>query len=192
MFHVFLVLILGCMVLSMCQEPEESIGSVREDGAIVAVDSDFVFMEIKPSTLPVEGAGLGVFAKSDLLSNQILCEYRGAIVPASINYQSDYSYSATTSTGEHVHIIPDMDKPICAFINDCADVRPATYSADDLDEIESKRRSLTLHPGFEYNAAALSTKMGKIFIVSAANISAGAEIFFPYGAEYWLKRLRDM
>eukprot|EP00428_Durinskia_dybowskii_P082339 CAMPEP_0170442692 /NCGR_PEP_ID=MMETSP0117_2-20130122/47566_1 /TAXON_ID=400756 /ORGANISM="Durinskia baltica, Strain CSIRO CS-38" /LENGTH=34 /DNA_ID= /DNA_START= /DNA_END= /DNA_ORIENTATION= len=34
--------------------------------------------------------------------------------------------------------------------------------------------------------------MGKIFVVSTKNISTGSELFYPYGAPYWIKKLRSV
>jgi hypothetical protein len=148
-------------------------------------------MEIKPSSLPIENAGMGVFAKMDIPAQEILCEYRGAIISADIRYESDYLYSSKTSTNELISIVPDMDKPICAFINDCVVAAVDAYTDAELDAIETNQAELKVHPGFSHNSAALITKMGKVFVVSSEDIPKGQEIFFAYGNSYWLTRLRQ-
>jgi hypothetical protein len=178
-------------IFAVAQDDGVVLGTVMPDGAIVAVDSDFIFMEIKPSTLPIEKAGMGVFSKIDIPAQEILCEYRGAIISADIHYDSDYTYSSKSSTNELISIIPDMDKPICAFINDCVVASTDAYTDTELDEIENNQRQMKIHPGFAHNSAALITKMGKVFIVSSQDIAKGQEIFFAYGNSYWLTRLRQ-
>jgi hypothetical protein len=181
------------MVTHHMAADEHPIGSVTNDGAIIAVDSDFIFMEIKPTSLLAgSNAGLGVFAKVNIPPQEILCEYRGAIVPSEVPYESDYIYTSRTATNEPFQIIPDMDKPICSYINDCVVADPSAYTDTEFDTIESGQAALKTHEGFQHNAAALITKMGKVFVISTANISTGSEVFFAYGSNYWLPRLRQI
>eukprot|EP01038_Epipyxis_sp_PR26KG_P007410 gene7410-10101_t len=167
------------------------IGQLLAD--IPAIDSDYLFLEIKPSSIPFKNVGQGVFAKVDIPGNEILCEYRGAIISADIPFNSKYSFGSVISTGEEVNIIPDMNLPICAYINDCVSVyngKNGTYSNEELDLIEAKGGIFPNYEGFYHNSATVTTKMGKIFIVSKTVIKAGDEIFLSYGMRYWMARLR--
>jgi hypothetical protein len=174
------------------QEEGVVLGTVASDGSIIAVDSDFLFMEIKPTSLPAEAnAGLGVFAKVDIGPQEILCEYRGATVPVDVPIASDDIYTTRTSLNELLSIVPQGDRPICAYINDCVVASPEAYTGEELDTIERGEAQLKVYPGFAHNSAALITRMGKVFVVSTRAIPAGSEIFFAYGNSYWLARLRS-
>ena len=161
---------------------------------INALDSDYVFLDIRETTLPLpQSAGLrqGVFAKTDIPASEILCEYRGAVITASIEFKSDYSFTTADINGERITVIPHSNKAICSFINDGAHIIGANYKEADLAAIEAGTLKISTYPGAEYNTRALATKMGKIFIVSSKFIPAGAELFFSYGNEYWLERIRN-
>lgn len=90
-----------------------------------------------------------------------------------------------------MHIIPDMNKPICAYFNDCVKILGSNYTAQELDKLEQKRGNLPTYDGFKHNSVALATDMGKIFVVATEDIPAQTEIFYPYGLGYWLPRLRN-
>jgi hypothetical protein len=163
---------------------------------IPAVESDFLFMEIKETTLPVQSAGLGVFAKVTIPSGEILCEYRGAIISKeSYDYISEYVFT-TYAAGEALSIIPDFNKPICAYINDCVDIdryhTAKRSSNSSFDVLSNSEQSLPLHAGYTINAAPQRTSLGKVFVVSIREISANEEIFFSYGREYWLPRIQKI
>lgn len=164
--------------------------SLTEADEIIAVDSDFLFMEIKKSSLPIQSVGMGVFAKTDIPANEILCEYRGNVIPEEIHVHSDYVFSATTITGDLIKIIPNKDMPICAYFNDCSSILGHNYTVGELAAIEAHNSSFLTYPGFSYNAAPQLTRMGKVFIVSTTPIQAGQEIFIAYGANYWIVRLK--
>ena len=132
-----------------------------------------------------------MYSKVPIFKNEIICEYRGAIVPSNVPFESDYIYSTRTSTGEMIHIIPDMDKPICAYINDCVKILGSNYTARELSLMEQGQGDLPTYDGFHHNAGTLFTKMGKVFIVATEDIPARTEIFYPYGFGYWVVRLRN-
>jgi hypothetical protein len=163
--------------------------SESESNIVAAVDSDFLFLEMKQSSLPVANAGLGVFSKVDIEKDQILCEYRGAVIPNNVPYKSNYVYGSTMIDGSNILIVPDMDKPICAFINDCVNALDNVYQPEELYMYNQTMKNLPNYSGFEHNAVALSTSMGKILIVSSLAIPAGSEIFYSYGTNYWLPRI---
>lgn len=194
---MYILLISSCLLclvaVSVAQEADVVVGQRTKDGAIIAVDSDFAFMETKPNSLPPEAnAGLGVFVKVTVPASEILCEYRGAIVSTNVQYESDHIYNAKTSTNEIIQIIPDMERPICSYINDCVVATPDGYTDSEVDAIERGEMKLKVYPGYSHNAQALVTKMGKVFIISTKEIPAGTEVFYEYGNTYWLPRLRQI
>lgn len=159
---------------------------------IAALDSEFLFLDVAPTSLPYEGGGMGVFAKVSIPAGEILCEHRGAVLPASVAYKSDYSFTITTAVHQSVNIIPQHGKMgICAFINDCVQVIGSNYTAALLDEMERTYEPLLTYPGFEWNATPVSTGMGKVFLVTTKEIPAGSEVFYFYGNAYWITRMRD-
>lgn len=163
----------------------------EEPQIIPAIDSEFLYLEIKQSLLPVENAGWGVFAKIDIPALEILCEYRGAIIPAHVPYSSAYAYTLRASGGENIVIIPDSNKPVCAYINDCVDISNHTYTEQELLEIEQGTRPFPVHTGYRHNAHPVNTFMGKAFILSSTLIKANTEICLSYGVAYWVERVRE-
>lgn len=164
---------------------------------IEAIDSDFVFLEIKTTTLPLPtGATLGVFATANIPANEFVCEYRGAVIPATLEYESDYIFGTVDSLGNQINIIPQFSElgatnmPICSYINDCVKILGETFTPEDIDALENETKSFTTYPGTEYNVRPLVTKMGKVMVVSNQIIPAGSELFFEYGSRYWAYRLR--
>lgn len=188
-FCLSIYVVLGCWILHGAMS-DETTGQATNEDRILAVDSDFLYMEIKKSTLPFESVGMGVFAKINIPANELLCEYRGAVIPANVSFRSDYTFSATTINGERINIIPDMDKPICAFINDCSLILGHNYTMSELKEMEANNSALPTYTGFSQNAGPIFTAMGKVFIASTKAIAAGEEIFYPYGTNYWIPRLQ--
>jgi hypothetical protein len=45
-----------------------------------AIESDYLLLYKAESSLPIEGIGHGVFAKSTIPANSIICEIRGPII----------------------------------------------------------------------------------------------------------------
>ena len=58
---------------------------------VVVVDSDNLYIEKRSSLLPIENAGIGVFAKVNISNDTIICEYRGPII--SEEYYSIFNYN---------------------------------------------------------------------------------------------------
>ena len=58
---------------------------------VVVVDSDNLYIEKRTSLLPIENAGIGVFAKVNISNDTIICEYRGPII--SEEYYSIFNYN---------------------------------------------------------------------------------------------------
>ena len=164
---------------------------------IEAIDSDFIFLEIKTTTLPLPtGATLGVFATADIPENEIVCEHRGAVIPISQEYDSDYIFGTTDSLGNEINIVPQFSElgsasmPICAYINDCIKILGENFTSEDISAVENGTKKFTTYPGKAYNVRPLVTKMGKVMVVSNQRIVKGSELFFEYGDRYWTYRLR--
>lgn len=165
---------------------------------IEALDSDFVFLEIRPTSLPLPefSSKLGVFAKMDIPANELVCEYRGAVIPSTVPYESDYLFSTLDSQGNSMKIAPQPTElasnnlPICSYVNDCVNIYGQEYTADDILAIEAQKKALYTYPGTDYNLRSLTTKMGKVFLVASKPIPKDAELFFPYGGDYWIHRLK--
>ena len=155
---------------------------------IQAIDSDYLFLDVRPSTLPIDEVGLGVFSKFDIPVNEILCEYRGPIIPESTNYRNDKKFGVDFN-GEKLSIVGEG---LCSKVNDCVNIINYNYTKAELELILANpdKVKLPLYSGFKYNAAALRSKMGKIYVVSTDFIPADSEIFFEYGTIYWLPTIQ--
>jgi len=175
-----------------------TLASLTCSANIEAIDSDFMFLKIKTTTLPLPAgsSSLGVFATADIPENELICEHRGAVIPADIEYESDYIFGTVDSQGNGINIIPQFSElgstnmPICSYINDCVKILGETFSSEDVSAIENGTKAFTLYPGTTYNVRPLVTKMGKVVVVSSRKITAGTELFYEYGNKYWTYRLR--
>jgi hypothetical protein len=156
---------------------------------LIASDSDFFFLYMAQSTLPVPGIGTGVFAKLDIPAGELICEYRGQIGEPSFDPYSDKLVSIRVEG----NLLSISGNTICAYINDCAWIYNNSFTVADIDYFMrlQKEDSIPTYPGFEYNAIGIATKMGKIFIQSTKDIKAGSEICYPYGRKYWKHNLRE-
>ena len=85
-----------------------------------AIDSDYFLLNTAPSSIPAI-QGLGVFAKTNIPAEQIVCEYRGAILSREegIKVASDKSVFMEFRDKKYVLV----GEGICAMINDCRDVQ---------------------------------------------------------------------
>lgn len=149
------------------------------ENLIPAIDSDYLYLYTAPSTLPIEGIGMGVFARYAIPAGTILCEYRGPIIASHVTYQSNKVFEVAGLDGLGYKIIGTN---ICAYINDCAMVT-YKYSREDLDAIFSQPNYDTIptYPNTSYNARYDQFSKGKIFIVSNRDIAQDEEIFYSYG-----------
>lgn len=167
---------------------------VRSSGYnyIPAVDSDYLFLEVKPSLLPVPDVGVGVFAKSDIPAGEIICEFRGPTVDDDIAIVSNKGYNIVHD-GKKKKILGNT---ICSMINDCAAVYDVKYTTEDIKRLkESKDFFESVIPpydGYRYNAKGHWTVTGKVFIISTELIKAGTEICFSYGKWYWIPQLEQI
>ncbi|CAM9831269.1 unnamed protein product [Ectocarpus fasciculatus] len=145
------------------------------------MDSDYLHLDIRPTTLPFP-VGDGVFAKFDIPSGEILCEYRGPVIMGSTRYPSDKLFTINLPEDGVMQPYHIIGEGICAHINDCADILGKQYTLEDIQELRyNESASLPTYPGYSYNAHYLKTALGKVFIASVTDIKANTEIFFSYG-----------
>ena len=113
------------------------------------------------------GAGKGLYALAHLPRFTIICIYTGgedltAATVADLSYQSDY----VVTYGDLIRDALDhrTNIPLCdvAFINDSLD--PSRHNTE-----------WYIHPEFP----------DKILVISIADIVPDAQLFIPYGADYW-------
>lgn len=193
----WLLLLMVGVVLTLADEASNSMmkggdSSVVAAGEYVhALDSDFLLLYIDDTSLPHSSIGRGVFAKYDIAANEIVCEYRGALVdaPTREKMHSDKVMQTSGPGGETLFLVGDG---ICALINDSACITiknelgqfVVPYSDAEIDafEVSPFLDSIPTHPGFPYNARYdILNTTGKVFVRSLRHIAAGSEIFAPYG-----------
>jgi hypothetical protein len=167
-------------LISICfsKEGNGAVPASSENGLIPAMDSDYLFLDVKPSLLPFSEIGNGVFAMNDIPAGEILCEYRGPIIDDEIPFPSNKMYNIFHD-GKKKKILGDT---ICSLINDCAAIYGAKYSVEDIKRLkESEDDEMPPYDGYRYNAKGMVTTAGKVFIVSTEFIKAGSEIYYSYG-----------
>jgi hypothetical protein len=169
-----------------------SILPVRE-AAVNGVDSDLLMLYIDQTSLPYVSIGKGVFAKYDIPEDEILCEYRGMVIGHEYRLKQgimlDKVMRVPGPDGVDLFMVGDG---VCATINDSARItvldeygnHVVPYSDEELDWFEASTdvNCIPTHPGYSYNAwYDIRKATGKVFVRSLVNISAGSEIFAPYG-----------
>lgn len=174
-------MVVACLIITVCSL------LLPQYVAIQGLDSDYLHLEMRPTTLPFDG--VGVFAKVAIPAFTLLCEYSGVIVPQDYkgeDYNRARAFHTVDLTGTTHAIIGDT---ICAEINDCARINNHPFTARDINYF-SKRRNMILPsiPGFANNAQGVTTS-GKVWVVSLRDIEAGEEILYSYRVGYWLETL---
>lgn len=147
---------------------------------ISAINSDYFYLSIKNSTLPIDGVGLGVFAKANIPKGKIICEQRGPIISSEhfhlylnhnkLFYSNDYN-------GTMYKIICNN---ICSYINDCTIALNRNYTVDEYKSINHEEYMTQCFDNYSYNAR-YHREQSKVFIISTRDIMQGEEIFFSYG-----------
>ena len=177
----------GCWLIYLVIIVCSHIYCVNGDG--IELDSDLLQIYIANSTLPGLFPGLGVFAKYDMIENEILCELRGVAVAFELRDHIHSDKLFITSTTDRVKWALRVDS-LCGYANDAAyvldivnGVKVPPYTLKEIEEFESSeyRDSIPTYPGFEYNAKYIQQLNGKIFIVATRNINKDEEIFYSYG-----------
>ena len=148
----------------------------KQEDQLLGVDSDYLTVYTKNSLLPIKTAGTGVFAKTRIEKDTIICEYRGSVVLSDDIFKVedsafDRAYNIVGPDGLHYQI---LGTGLCAFINDCSAAMARTISFEEWRSIGANGVSpnigIACYEGFSYNAVALSHPNGKMFIVGMFTI----------------------
>jgi SET domain-containing protein len=119
-------------------------------------------LEVKKSTLP--GAGLGLFAKSNISKGSRIVEYKGRRTTwkeVENDYKNGYIY---TIDPQHVIDAKTYRKALARYANDA--------------------QGMVRKNGIKNNARYVVDGL-KVYIEAVKDVSAGSEIFVSYGKEYW-------
>lgn len=149
-----------------------------------AIDSDFLVLYTAPSTIKLPDdnfvVGDGVFARVDILKDEIICEYRGPIVDMETadKIVNNKKMNTVSTTGELLVIIGEN---ICTVINDAAMIVGQKYTRAQMEAFKSNQEMIPTYPGYEYNVEHRVTRTGKVIFVASKDISADAELFYSYG-----------
>lgn len=142
-----------------------------------AIYTDFFSVFSAPTLLPYGGNGL--FARYDFPQGAIICEYRGPTYRYPINFSSDKLSSLLRMNGENWVSVGDE---ACGLSNDAAYVHNAVMTRQEYESIQRRTSYYKNTPGFSQNSVRVSDPGSqKSFIVAQVPISAGAEIFNPFG-----------
>ena len=144
-----------------------------------AVDSDYLVLNKKQST--INHIGDGVFTKTLLKKDSIICEYRGPIInekDISKFLDNDKIFTIHGPDRLTYHILGEN---ICAYINDCTTIMKTIVRYDQISLIDDNIYK-QCYTDYEYNATPVTHEStGKLFIVATRDIQPGEEIFYPYG-----------
>ena len=127
---------------------------------------------LKPSRLLA--AGRGLFTRETLPPGTFLGEYVGKITDEVSDSESDYAFEVADGKT----LVPAEDC-LLQYINDIIDVDASLNQGTRIN-----------HPCV-YNCESFGSKH-KIYIRTIAHISAGCELYFDYGTDYWQYRMREL
>ena len=163
---------------------EEEVFQEEEGVSITAIDSDYWLLEIAKSTIPIDSVGQGVFAKSTIPKDSIICEYRGPIIDDESQYKLPYNDKlfGMKHNGKSYCI---LGEGVCSFINDCSNAMVILQQNSSL--LFEEEDPSECYENFSYNAIALALGP-KVFVISSRDIIPGEEIFISYKWPYWKKR----
>jgi len=178
-----------------------AVGWARE---IAAIDSDYLFLYVGPSTLFASEGGLsdplaptltrGVFARYPIKENAIVCEYRGPVIDSQDRGSLDETYWMMT-TGPRGEQLIILGEGICPLINDCVSVLNNTLLTPEFvsswaANITTQDNRAIVPPeiacsqGRQHNVR-IASNQSKVFYVATRDIDAGEELFVFYGQGYW-------
>jgi hypothetical protein len=126
-------------------------------------------LEVKESEIP--GAGMGMFARTNIPEGTYLMEYRGERFS-----ESDYFERYPDGQGRYV-----------AEIEGFFPWNEATY----LDAVDATKTNLARYMNSQEDANVVWKKQrvgpqaGKMFMYSSRDVCAGEELCFDYGEQYW-------
>ena len=141
----------------------------------------FFLLYTKQSTLPIDGIGLGVYAKDVIYTNNIICEYRGPIISENdkkkFPYNDKFFNIEVDNKGYSI-----LGEGVCSMINDCSNSLQLLLSNDTL--VYESNDPSTCYDNYKYYARAIGLGY-KVFIMAIRDILPGEEIFFSYSWNYW-------
>jgi hypothetical protein len=110
-------------------ETDQNKGNIQLDSMSDAevADSDYLYLQVKASSLPVLKAGKGVFAKVNISRGSIICEYRGAVKTLTSVGNRRISDKMMMVRGIDAVLYVILGNNICAYINDCTSLSKPTY-----------------------------------------------------------------
>lgn len=110
-------------------DSDQNKGSIQLDSMldVEVADSDYLYLQVKASSLPVLKAGKGVFAKVNISVGSIICEYRGAVKTLTGVGNRRISDKMMLVRGIDAVIYVILGNNICAYINDCTSFSEPTY-----------------------------------------------------------------
>ena len=145
---------------------------------MITPDSDYLFLELKPST--ISNAGIGVFAKEDIEEDSIIAEYRGTI--------TTLDEQIIRASDKCIILCDDKiivgNNCVASLINDAIFFKDS-YTHEEFKDITDIKK-FPLHKN--YNCKSSWLKHKKVFITSIRPIKKGEELFYSYGFNYWLVR----
>jgi hypothetical protein len=149
------------MVLINC----EIIKEVKDDRVIIIVNinisyihSDNLYIEKRSSLLPIENAGIGVFAKLNISNNTIICENRGPIITEEYysNFcHNDKLFDITNINGKKHKIIGNN---ICSYINDCTSALNRSYTMQAIEMFNNGSIEMNCFDNYNFNSKYIVTR----------------------------------
>lgn len=189
MIYFFILLIISflcinCQDITLHEEGVQADSTTTSTGNAItvdAVDSDYFLIQTKPSTLPVEGIGMGVFARDAISANNIICEYRGPIVKEEDKKKFPYNdkYFSIEVDDEGYSILGEC---ICSMINDCSNA--LKLLTDNSTLVNESNDPSKCYDNYSYNARSIGLGY-KVFIMATRDIQPNEEIFYDYSWDYW-------
>mmetsp|Transcript_15180 Transcript_15180/g.22828 ORF Transcript_15180/g.22828 Transcript_15180/m.22828 type:complete len:204 (+) Transcript_15180:474-1085(+) len=163
----------GCVVSEVEYEMLESLG---------VLDTDYLSIFLAPSLLPVQGAGLGVFARHNIPAARVVCVTRGKVYNARDKPHSSRLTPIIDVNGEGYVI--NMDNA-CGYMNDIVAAEDIIFSKEMLASYYSGKETLPTLPAFTRSVGQALYSF-KLMIITIVDVAAGAELFNNYGVNYWL------
>ena len=156
---------------------------------VPAVDSDYFFLDVLPSQLPVAiGASnrwQGVFATQKIHAGSVICEYRGNVIRSTdlLLMRKDGDRTGTVDLigldGAHYVIMGDN---ICSLILDCTAAVHRSFDRSEIDALDQGEQHHLINclAPFEHNAYFMR-ESGKVFVAASRDIEPHEEIYLNYG-----------
>lgn len=156
---------------------------------VPAVDSDYFFLDVLPSQLPVAiGASdrwQGVFATQKIYAGSVICEYRGNVIRSTdlLLIRKDGDRTGTVDLigldGAHYVIMGDN---ICSLILDCTAAVHRSFDWSEIDALDQgeQRHLINCLAPFAHNAYFMR-ESGKVFVAASRDIEPHEEIYLNYG-----------